>query len=67
MIEKGAEKIPKCKDPTIEIQYVWNVEMNTISKSFRKYLNTIPGKHEINELRKAAILSTAHIHRIVLM
>jgi hypothetical protein len=67
MIKKKAEKILKFKDPTIEIEYVWNVKINTISKSFRKYLNTIPGKHDINELRKAAILSTAHTHRIVLV
>ena len=67
MIKKEAEKILKYKDPTIEVQYVWNVKINTISKSFRKYLNTIPGKHEISELWKAAILSTAHILRIVLI
>jgi hypothetical protein len=67
MIKKEAEKILKYKDPKIEIQFVWNVKINTISKSFRKYLNTIPGKHEINEIRKAAILSTAHILRIRLI
>jgi hypothetical protein len=61
MIKKEAEKILKYKDPTIEVQYVWNIKMNTISESFRKYLNTVTGKQEINELRKAAILSTAHI------
>jgi hypothetical protein len=67
MIKKEAQKFLKYKDPTIEAQYVWNVKINSISKSFRKYLNTILGKHEINELRKAAILSTAHKLRIVLM
>jgi heme/copper-type cytochrome/quinol oxidase subunit 2 len=39
----------------------------TISKSFRKYLSTIPGKHDIKELQKTAILGTAHILRKVLM
>jgi hypothetical protein len=39
----------------------------TISKSFRKYLNNVPGKHEIKELQKTAILGTAHILREVLM
>jgi len=39
----------------------------TISKSFRKYVSNIPGKHEFNELQKTAILGTAHILRKVLM
>jgi hypothetical protein len=56
---------------------MWNVKTNvipvmiratgTISKSFRKYLNNVPGKHEIKELQKTAILGTAHIFRKVLM
>ena len=32
----------------------------TISKSLRQYLSNIPGKHEIKELQKTAILCTAH-------
>jgi hypothetical protein len=39
----------------------------TISKSFRKYLGNIPGKHEITELQKTAIFGTAHILRKDLM
>ena len=39
----------------------------TVSKSFRKYLSNIPGKHEVKELQKTAILGTAHILRKVLM
>jgi hypothetical protein len=42
-------------------------ETGTISKSFRKYVSTIPGKHEVKELHKTAILDTAHILRKVLM
>ena len=38
-----------------------------ISKSFRKYVSNIPGKHEVKELQKTAILGTAHILRKVLM
>jgi len=40
-----------------------------IIKPFRKYeyVNNIPGKHEVKELQKTAILGTAHIHRKVLM
>jgi hypothetical protein len=56
---------------------MWNVKTRvipviigatgTISKSFRKYVRTIPGKHEVKELQKTAILGTAHILRKVLM
>jgi hypothetical protein len=37
-----------------------------ISKSFRKYVSSIPGNHEYRELQKTAILGTAHILRKVL-
>jgi len=56
---------------------MWNVKTKVIpviigatattSKSFRKYVSNIPGKHEVKELQKTAILSTAHILRKVLM
>jgi hypothetical protein len=39
----------------------------TISKSFRKYLSSISGKHDVKELQKTAILGTAHTLREVLM
>jgi hypothetical protein len=39
----------------------------TISKSFRKYMNNMPGKYEVKELQKTAILGTAHILRKVLV
>ena len=77
VIKKEAEKILKYKDFTIEIQCMWNVKTSsipvtigatgTISKSFRKYLNNVPGKHHIKELQKTAILGTAHTLRKVLM
>jgi hypothetical protein len=48
---------------------MWNVKakvipviIRTISKSLRQYLSNIPGKHEIKELQKTAILGTAHTH-----
>jgi len=41
--------------------------IGTISKSFRKYVSNISGKHEVKELQKTAILGTAHILRKVLM
>ena len=55
---------------------MWNVKARvipviigatgTISKSFRKYVNDIPGNYDVKELQKAAILGTAHILRKVL-
>ena len=60
----------------IIIQRVWKVKTSvipviigatgTISKSFRIYISNIPGKHEVKELQKTAILGTAHILRKVL-
>jgi hypothetical protein len=38
-----------------------------ISKSLRQDLSSIPGKHDIKELQKTAILGTAHILWKVLM
>jgi hypothetical protein len=77
VIKKEAEKILKYKDLTIEIHCMWNIITNvipviveatgTISKLFRKYLCNVPGKHEVKELQKTAILGTAHILRKVLM
>jgi len=55
---------------------MWNVKTKvipviigatgTISKSFRKYVNNIPGNHEVEKLQKTAKLGTAHILRKVL-
>jgi len=77
VIKKEAKQILKYKDLTISIQRMWNVKTKvipviigttgTISKSFRKYVSNIPGKHEVKELQKIAILGTAHILRKVLM
>ena len=77
MIKREAEKILKYKDFTIEIQRTWNAKTKVIpiiigvtgiiSKSFRKYVSNIPGKHEVKELQKTAILGTAHTLRKVLM
>jgi len=77
VIKKEAEKILKYEDLTTEIQPMWNVKTKVIpviigvtgniSKSFRKYVSNIPGKHEVKELQKTATLGTAHILRKVLM
>ena len=52
----------KSKDDTVIIGAT-----GTFSKSFRKYVSNVPGKHEVKELQKTAILGTAHILRKVLM
>ena len=75
--KKAAEKILKYEDLTIEIQRMGNVKTKvipiiigatgTISKSFRKYVSNIPGKHEVKELQKTATLGTVHILWKVLM
>ena len=77
IIENEADKILKYKALTIEIQRMWIVKTKvipiitgatgTISKSFRKCVSNIPGKHEVKEPQKTAILGTAHILRKVLM
>jgi hypothetical protein len=77
VIQKEGEKILKYKEVTIDIQRMWNVKTRvipviigatgTISKSFRKYVSTLPGNHDVRELQKTAILGTAHILRKVLM
>ena len=77
VIINEAEKILKYKDFIIETERIWNVKSKvipviigatgTISESFRKYVSNIPGKHEVKELQKTAILGTAHIVRKVLM
>ena len=56
---------------------MWNVKTKvipvvigatgTISKSFRKYVRNILGKHEVKELQKTVILGIAHVLRKVLM
>jgi hypothetical protein len=61
VIKKEAEKIQKYKDLIIEMQHMWNIKTKvtpviigatgTISKSFRKYLSSVPGKHEVKELQ----------------
>jgi len=77
VIEKETEKILIYKDLTIEIQRMWNVRTKAIpviigatgaiSKLFREYVSNIPGKHEVKELQKTAILGTADILRKVLI
>jgi len=75
--KKKDKKIMKHKDLTIKLERIRNVNTKvipviigatgTVLKTFRKYVSNIPGKHEVKELQKTAILVTAHILRKVLM
>jgi len=77
VIKREVEKILIYKNLTIGTQRMWNVKTKvipviigatgTISKSFRKYVSNISGKHEVKDLQKTAILGTAHILRKVLV
>jgi hypothetical protein len=77
VIKKEAKNILIYKDLTIKIQRMWNVKTRvipvkigatgTISKSFRKYVSSIPGNHEVRELQKTTILGTAHLLWKVIM
>ena len=73
--KKEAEKILKYKDLITENQRMWNVKAKVILvimratgtiSSLRQCLSNIPGKHEIKEMQKTAILGTAHMLRKLL-
>ena len=69
VIKKETEKVLKYNELTIEIHHMRNVKAKvtpviigatgTISQSSIQYLSNIPGKHEIKELQKTAIVGTA--------
>jgi hypothetical protein len=75
--ERSREDSKLSRDLTTEIQRISNVKTKeipviigstgTVSKSFRKYLISIPEMHEINKLQKTALMGTAHVLRKVLM
>ena len=77
VMKKEAENILKYEYLTIEIQRTWKVKAKvipvitwatgTISKSLTHYQSNVPGKYEIEELHKPAILRAAHRLREVLM
>jgi hypothetical protein len=76
VVQKEAEKKLKYKSLGIEIQRMWNLKCTIIpaiigvtgmvTRSLRKNLEDMPGKHSIDSLQKTATLGTSHIIRQVL-
>jgi len=76
VVQEEAEKKLKYKSLCIEIQRMWNRKCTIVpviigatgivTRSLKKNLETIPGKHSIDSLQETAILGTSHIIRKVL-
>ena len=75
-VQKEAEKKLKYKGLCIEIQRMWDLKCTIVpviigatgivTRSLKKNLETVPGKHSIDSLQKSAILGTSHVIRKVL-
>ena len=73
VVQKEAEKKLKYKSVGIEIKRMWNLKCKIIpvqigatgivTRSLRKNLQTITGKHSIDSPQKTAILGTSHVIR----
>ena len=71
-----AEKKLKYESVCIEIQRMWNLKYTIIpaiigatgivTRSLRKDVEAVPGKHSIDSVQKTAMLGTSHIIRKVL-
>src|SRR5215475_11104953 len=76
VVQKEAEKKLEYKSLCIEIQRMWNLKCTIIpviiratgivTRSLRKNLEAVPGKHSMDTLQKTAVLGTSHIIRKVL-
>ena len=76
VVQKEAENKLKYKRLCIEIQRMWNLKRTiipiiigatgTVTRSFGKNLEAVPGKHSTDSLQKTAILGALHIIRKIL-
>ena len=76
VVQKGAENKLKYKSLCIEIQRMLNLKCTIVpviigatgivTRSLRKNLETVPGKHSIDSLQKTAKRGTSHVIRKVL-
>ena len=76
VVQKEAEKKLKYKSLCIQIKRMWNLKCmiiaiiigatGIVTRSLRKNLEAVPGKHSIDSLQKTATLGTSHIIRQVL-
>ena len=76
VVQKEAEKKLKYKSLCIEVQRMWNLKCTIVpviigangivTRSLKKILETVQGKHSIDSLQRTAILGTTHIIRRVL-
>jgi len=76
VVQNEAEKKLKYKCLGVEILRMWNLKCMIIpvitgatgieTRSLRKNLEDIPGKHSIDSLQKTAVLGTSYIIRKVL-
>jgi len=75
-VQKEAEKKLKYKNLCIEMKRMCNLKCTIVpviigatgivTRSLKKNLEAVPGKHSIDSLQKTAILGTSHIIRKVL-
>ena len=73
---KVAEKLSKYKDLEVEITKMWGLKtitvpvvigaLGVVKKGIEKHADKIPGKINITELQKIALLGSSHILRKVL-
>ena len=76
VVQMEAEKKLKYESLSIKTQLTWNLKRTIIpvitgatgivTRSLKKNLEAVPGKHSIDSLQKTAILGTSHIIRKVL-
>jgi len=76
VVQKKAEKKLKYKSLCIEIQRMWNMKCTivpviigangTVTRSLKRNLEAVPGRHSVDSLQKTAVLGTSHIIRKVL-